>query len=111
MRDVRTKINDGGDPELNFLNRDFLRNNLQVSVCHLQLFSENKTKPTQFIEITSEEIKSYSKKSDQKLKMEQIQQKNFLKSELLRSNLRFLVSNLQVFFEMAPCVGGLKYPN
>jgi hypothetical protein len=63
MRDVRTKINDEGDPELNFLNRDFLRNNLQFSVFNLQLFSENK--PTQFIGITSEEIKSYSKQSDQ----------------------------------------------
>ena len=72
MRDVRTKINDGGDPELNFLNRDYLRNSLQFSVFNLQLFSENKTQPTQFIEITSEKIKSYSKKSDQKLKMEQI---------------------------------------
>ena len=41
MRDVRTKINDGGDPELNFLNRDYLRNNLQFSVFNLQLFSEN----------------------------------------------------------------------
>jgi hypothetical protein len=75
MRDVRRKINDGGDPELIFLNRDFLRNNLQFSVFHLQLFSENKTQPTQFIEKTSEEIKSYSKKSDQKLKLEQIQKK------------------------------------
>ena len=75
MRDVRTNNNNGGDPELNFLNRDFLRNNLQFSVFHLQLFSENKTQPTQFIEITFEEIKSYSKKSDQKLKMEQIQKK------------------------------------
>jgi hypothetical protein len=75
MRDVRTKIYDGGDPELNFLNRDFLRNNLQFSVFNLQLFSENKSQPTQFIEITSEEIKSYSKKSDQKLKMKQIQKK------------------------------------
>ena len=76
MRDVRTKINAGGDPELNFLNRHFLRNNLQFSVFHLQLFSENKTQPTQFIEITSKKIKSYSKKSDLKLKMEQIQKKN-----------------------------------
>jgi hypothetical protein len=75
MKDVRTKINDGGDPELNFLNHDFLRKNLQFSVFHLKLYSENKTQPTQFIEITSEEIKSYSKKSDQKLKMEQIPKK------------------------------------
>ena len=29
MRDVRTKINDGGDPDLNFLNRDYLRNKLR----------------------------------------------------------------------------------
>jgi hypothetical protein len=65
MRDVRTKMNDGGDPELNFLNRDYLRNNLQFSVFNLQLFSENQTSPTQFIEITSEEIKSYSKQSAQ----------------------------------------------
>jgi hypothetical protein len=62
MRDVRTKINDRGDPEFNFLNRDYLRNNLQFSVFNLQLFSENQ--PTQFIEITSEEIRSYSKQSD-----------------------------------------------
>jgi hypothetical protein len=73
MRNVRTKLNDGRDPELNFLNRDFLRKNLQFSVFHLKLFSDNKTQPTQFIEITSEEIKSNSKKSGQKLKMEQIQ--------------------------------------
>jgi hypothetical protein len=107
MRDVRIKIYDEGDPELNFLNRDFLRNNLQFSVFNLQLFSVNKTQPTQFIGIISEEIKSYSKKSDQILKMEQIQ-KNFLKCELLRRNLRFLVSNLQVFFKMAPCVRRLS---
>jgi hypothetical protein len=43
MRDVRTKINDGEDPELNFLNREYLRNNLQFSVFNLQLFSENQT--------------------------------------------------------------------
>jgi hypothetical protein len=73
MRDVRTKINDGGDPELNLLNPDFLRNKLQFLVFYLQLFSENKTQHMQFNEITSEEIKSYSKKYDQKLKMEQIQ--------------------------------------
>jgi hypothetical protein len=42
--------------------------------------------------------------------MEQIQKK-ILKSELLRSNLRFLVSNPQVFFKMAPCVRGLKDSN
>ena len=42
MRYVRTKINDGGDSELNFLNRDFLKNNLQFSVFNLQVFSENK---------------------------------------------------------------------
>jgi hypothetical protein len=75
MRDVRTKINDGGDPEFNFLNREFLRNNLQFSVFHLKLVSENKTQPTQIIEITFEEIKSYSNKSDHKLKMDQIQNK------------------------------------
>jgi hypothetical protein len=62
MRDGRTKINDEGDPELNFLNRDFLRNNLQFSVIY-SCFPENKTQPTQFIEITSEEIKSYSIKN------------------------------------------------
>jgi hypothetical protein len=63
MRDARKKINDGEDPELNFLNRDFLRNNLQFSVFPLQLFSENKTQPTQFIEITTEEIKRDSKQA------------------------------------------------
>jgi hypothetical protein len=38
MRDVRTKINNGGDSELNFLNPDFFRNNLQFSVSNLQVF-------------------------------------------------------------------------
>ena len=41
VRDVRTKINNGTDSELNILNCEFLRNNLQFSVFNQQLFSEN----------------------------------------------------------------------
>jgi hypothetical protein len=100
VRDVRTKINNGGDSELNFLNRDFLRNNLQLTVFNLQMFSENKTQPTR--------NKLNSKTPDQKLKMEQIQKNFFLKSVFLKNNLQFLVSYLQVLFEKALCVRGLR---
>ena len=40
--------------------------------------------------------------------MQQFQKKKFLKSESFRSNLQFLVFNLQVFLIIAPCFGRLK---
>jgi hypothetical protein len=84
MRDVRTKINNWRDKELNFLKSDFLGNNLQSSVFNLQVFS--KIKPN---------LRNLSKSLMKELKF-------------TRSNLRFLVSYFQVFFKMAWGVRGLS---
>jgi hypothetical protein len=46
VRDVRTRINDGGDSELNFLNRDFIRNNTQFLVFNLQQAKKRDGKET-----------------------------------------------------------------
>jgi hypothetical protein len=83
MRDVRTKIRNGGDSESNFLKSDFLKNNLQFLVFNLQVFSENRAYPNQFIEITCKEIKIYSR--DVRTKIENGADSEFfvLKSDLL----------------------------